>query len=547
MSNVIPPLNSPQINTPTTENSVTGSIENLGGQLSGENITIGQSAMLEVLASAKQNALKALSGTISLTINNQLVKIPVEIKLDIPLKLPENTSPQNNQTNNIELKLQPQKDGGIAVKLISINNENPTKFIMPQTETLPKNENTQAIIKDTGTRLPPMETTPLKATSILEKMVAELKIPQNKLQPLMHEFQNMSSRVSVSLSEDFSLSQSLPLSEKASQNIQQITTNIQNLVKDFSDGKIDLSEAIRQIKTELSTLKGQTFITPAEVRPENNVVLLKTPLAELPLKESVKLGNGLPLLLEVEGFEEILPQLSELETKQIATAQVASKSTPPDNIMKILRPLLNAGQQELATAVLNKIPQPASPKMLANMVSYIKAGSEHNLSKWLGAEIVDKLSATKEGREVVAKLGTMFVSSNQDGINWRIMEVPVLNGQTINKIRIAVKKILDEEEKKKRKENRLYGTRFVVDTNFSRLGSFQFDGFALAKDKRFDLVIRTEKEIGSDFCANIMRLFKNTLYEEGYSGNVKINVKEKFIKVCEDNAENEFLADGIFI
>ena len=324
-------------------------------------------------------------------------------------------------------------------------------------------------------------------------------------------------------------------------------SNIQNILRSFGEGKINLQEAIGQIKTELSGLKGQTFVVPSEVRPDKGMVLLKTPLAELPLNNPPKLGNGLPLLLEIEGFEEVLPKVTEALTEQTAVAHNAAKNAVPDNIMKILKPLISSGQQELAAAVLNKIPEPSSPKMLANMVSYIKAGSEHNLSKWLGSEIVDKLSATKEGREVVAKLGTMFVSSNQDGINWRIMEVPVLNGQTINKIRIAVKKILDEEEKKKRKENRLYGTRFVVDTNFSRLGSFQFDGFALAKDKRFDLVIRTEKEIGSDFCANIMRLFKNTLYEEGYSGNVKINVKEKFIKVCEDNAENEFFADGIFI
>lgn len=535
MSNVIPPLNTPQISTPTTDKPITGSIENLGGQLGGESITIGQSAMLEVLSSAKQNALKNFSGTISLTINNQLIKIPVELKLDTPIKLPSALP-----TDNLELKLQPQKDGTIAVKLVSVNNENPTKFIVPQAENLPKGEMAQAIIKDTNAKLPPMEATPLRAENVLEKMATELKIPQAKIQPLLQEFANLSSRVSVRLQ----LQQTLETSEP---NLKPLVVNIQNILRSFGEGKINLQEAIGQIKTELSGLKGQTFVVPSEVRPDNGMVLLKTPLAELPLNNPPKLGNGLPLLLEIEGFEEVLPKVTEALTEQTAVTHNVAKNTVPDNIMKILKPLISSGQQELAAAVLNKIPEPSSPKMLANMVSYIKAGSEHNLSKWLGAEIVDKLSATKEGREVVAKLGTMFVSSNQDGINWRIMEVPVLNGQTINKIRIAVKKILDEEEKKKRKENRLYGTRFVVDTNFSRLGSFQFDGFALVKDKRFDLIIRTEREIDSDFCANIMRLFKNTLYEEGYSGNVKINVKEKFIKICEDNAENEILADGIYI
>ena len=79
------------------------------------------------------------------------------------------------------------------------------------------------------------------------------------------------------------------------------------------------------------------------------------------------------------------------------------------------------------------------------------------------------------------------------------------------------------------------------------MGGFQFDGFSLPAEKRFDLIIRTEKEIDNDFCAQIMQLFRTSLSAVDYAGNIRINIKEKFIKLCEDEPEKTILQDGIFI
>lgn len=86
----------------------------------------------------------------------------------------------------------------------------------------------------------------------------------------------------------------------------------------------------------------------------------------------------------------------------------------------------------------------------------------------------------------------------------------------------------------------------MVDTSFSRLGEFQFDGFSVAKERRFDLIIRTSRSVGDDLCANIMRIFKTALNEVGYAGSINVNVKENFIKICEDE-RSETLKDGIYI
>ena len=98
-----------------------------------------------------------------------------------------------------------------------------------------------------------------------------------------------------------------------------------------------------------------------------------------------------------------------------------------------------------------------------------------------------------------------------------------------------------------RNRNKAGAARFVVDTSFTVLGGFQFDGFSLPAERRFDLIIRTEKAVGEDFCAQIMQLFRHSLAAVDYAGNIRINIKEKFIKLCEDEPEDTILRNGIFI
>ena len=87
----------------------------------------------------------------------------------------------------------------------------------------------------------------------------------------------------------------------------------------------------------------------------------------------------------------------------------------------------------------------------------------------------------------------------------------------------------------------------MVDTTFSRLGAFQFDGFSFVKDRQFDLIIRTEKVIDEDLKSNIFKIFKTTLNNLHYSGTIKINVKENFIKICEDDTKEETLKQGLYV
>lgn len=54
MDNVIPPLNTPQVSTPSADKNLTGTIGSLTSQTVGEAIAPGQSAVLEVLGRCPQ-------------------------------------------------------------------------------------------------------------------------------------------------------------------------------------------------------------------------------------------------------------------------------------------------------------------------------------------------------------------------------------------------------------------------------------------------------------------------------------------------------------
>ena len=135
-------------------------------------------------------------------------------------------------------------------------------------------------------------------------------------------------------------------------------------------------------------------------------------------------------------------------------------------------------------------------------------------------------------------------TSHREAVGWRMIEIPVLSGDVLSRIRLAVRKQQDEDEKDNTPASRTENTRFIIESNFSQLGQFQFDGLAFEKQRRFDLIIRTSAALPDDIYTHIMSLFKTTLHNLDYSGTININFKEKFIKPWEDE-ENTVSRKGI--
>ncbi len=77
-------------------------------------------------------------------------------------------------------------------------------------------------------------------------------------------------------------------------------------------------------------------------------------------------------------------------------------------------------------------------------------------------------------------------------------------------------------------------TRFVVDVELSRLGRMQLDGFVRGGDKRFDLIVRTEKPLPPWMRDDIREIFAEASALTGLKGGTSFQVGPAgFIDVAE--------------
>ena len=316
--------------------------------------------------------------------------------------------------------------------------------------------------------------------------------------------------------------------------------NIVVLVKNSipSDGGTLPENVIQQLTKDIVgeiTVQQNKFMT-GEMKTADGRLwpVIESPLGPLVPETNLKIPDETKLLLQITGL---------FQNKAAESPKLSSSG-----LKEIFELLRTRGMVELESTILEKIPQ-NNEKLLSNIMSFVKAVRSGKPEHWLGTETLNRLKAAgTDGAEVLEKLNNAVNAQVQENNGWKIINIPFYGDDIFNRIRVAVKKMEDEEQQqqeKRRKEKS--AVRFVVDTSFSVLGAFQLDGFSFVKDKRFDLIVRTEKDMPRDFCSEMMRLFQKSLQDVGYSGNMKINVKENFIKICEDENKNATLENGIFI
>lgn len=593
MDSLISPIASPNLNLSGSDKVVSGEIEAL--PINATGLKPGESLLLRVLLSENSGmpdtAVTSLKISLSQTDNSR----PAEIKLDTPLQLPEKAE------NLIAVKIQSVSPEKVEVKLISINNEPPAKFIassrLPlqpekplipsQTAAHPLSDNRgqvlataeKPLIVETGTAAKNVVFHDLELPQLIENIAKPLNLPENVLTQITNAFQG--AKISVGLNSfvteqipagrtvaknpDYALLPEIdkPL-QRAVERLRPVLTGFAAQITEEKAQPEQIRRMMAQIKNEMLPYQGQPFSGEAVIRPDNSVLAFKTVLGNVLPETVLKAEDGAKAVLEIKNIS--FPEraaLSPLESLMASVRLIEEAPKPAlllpvenrpaispagHNIVSLLEPLKAPELQNISSKIIEKLPAFESNKMLANTVNFIKGAVTGNLEAWLGKETLNELKAAgAEGQEMTARLENLMNTSVRESVSWRQVEIPLFDGGEINKIRIAVKKPDDENEKQKAADKKQQGVRFVVDTGFSKLGAFQFDGFSIEKERRFDLIIRTSKALGNDLYANILRLFKTTLNDLEYSGNVKINVKENFIKVCEDNQYGETLKSGIYI
>lgn len=564
MDSLIPSINIPGLGNYASGGGLTVQIENPPPEL--QKLGLGENIRLELLPSGEQADFSKLQAVIKGAASKVLLDIPVSLT---GLK---NAGLSDNQIQEISARLVSKNPQAFELKVLTINNEKPENFVFRPAQ--PQQERTQAaaienpaagFVKNThlsGTGVQFAETVknpavsdgvllggnnnpasaavkmlPVKLGTALENIFIQNQIPQNTASVLAESLNRFSLQIAmIPMQSPGSLNVQTPLNAALPETVRELVTLVKNNLP--AEGGVLPENTIQKIADGiigvLSTSDKLTF--PAEMLKADGKLWpsLQSPLGRLVPETPLKIPEDAKILLQIVG----LLQNSGTDI---------SKLTPP-GLKDVFELLQNKEMPDMEGRLLEKIPQ-NNDKMLANIISFVKAARSGKAEHWLGTDNVNRLNAAgSDGKEVLEKLNTVLNAQVQENAGWRIINIPFYGDNIFNRIRIAVKKMEDEEQQrqeKRRKEKS--AVRFVVDTSFSVLGAFQLDGFSFTKDKRFDLIVRTEKDMERDFCGEMMRLFQKSLEDVGYSGNIKINVKENFIKICEDENRNATLEDGIFI
>ena len=509
MQNTIPPLVGNSQPPSMTDTVIKGEISNITASL--PSLKVGDNILLQmIMDDLGKYSLKIDPASTLSTLAGEGKTSNPNITLDKALNLPP------NKETPITVRITGNNQSNIQFKVSSIDNLPVEKFVATNTGQISRN--IPSTIEGSG-----------------QSTIKTINLPAQPLKTapeLIQKFEQAGfSKDAVSNIKTLTANIGLITDTKVKLPIL-TEQNLTNIIKSASPDKV-----IENLKSQV--IKGEVISIP------DKPLTIRTILGDFIIDKNIKLPQNTEVFLSLKDI--LLPQTN-TKTKTIfdiikPLSDLAScAKTASQSIKQAPKQVL---PHNLHQIIVNKLPT-TDNKMIINMINFIKAAQNKDLSMWLGKEGVQAISNHgTEGQEVVSKLSSIVNNAlREPNISWRIIEVPFFSGEVFSSIRVSIKENFDEQGTSGK--NRKNGTRFLVDTNFSQLGEFQFDGFAVEKDRRFDLIIRTSKQIEDDIFSHIYRIFKTTLHDFEYSGNLKVNVKENFIKICEDN-QNNTLNKGIFI
>ena len=549
MSNFLSPIISGEIRPPASSVDInTGSIKlpplNVGSLNVNDVLTL---EFIESIAKSEQTGLTPQQDSGQEIILKQentsqsteikvRVTLPDKNTLEIPLKDIKLNAAALKDSSILQVKVSSLQNTEIEFQVqtalkgdanISVNNPRPQETPIQVQAQAPQNVITNQV--QTETKIP---LAPMKLENIVKNIAQETLITPDKLQAVLKELPD----VSV----EFSKNIEVPIKQVVEQ-AQIIKENIKGLLSSSQPSK-EISNGI------LSALEGLKIL-PAKTEAYPQTTVFKTPLGNVFPEEAVKLAEGINLQLNVLDIvpNEKLGLKDVLEFLQV-------KDSPHKDVLKTinvtepeLKEIYKILQENPVTQ--NKMPIAESKNFLSNIIGFVKAAVKEDAKHWLGRAEVAELQSTPQGQQTLNIAQLAIENAVKDTGHWRMIEIPFMSGEMIDNMKLSIKKQQEETEEEgrnKKTKPQEKSTRFVLETNFSRLGKFQFDGLAIEEKRRFDLIIRTEKQLEEDIYSHIMRLYKTTLENLNYAGTIKINLKENFIKPWEDDT-TENLGQGIFV
>lgn len=250
-----------------------------------------------------------------------------------------------------------------------------------------------------------------------------------------------------------------------------------------------------------------------------NTPVLQTPVGTLTLEVAAPLPPGSRVAFDI--VSRGLPQPA-AEAPPPAAASPATLAHGWPALQEALQVLQDAAGQPLAPGhgpAMDMVPQPG-PRLASGLLFFLSALSAGDLSRWLGGQALQGLRHA--GRDTLVQrltqdfgqLGRMADAAPGD---WRLLAMPIVNGQHVEQLRLWLRQHRDEDRRKSQRRGR-EATRFILEVELSELGDLQLDG--LVHVKRFDLMLRSRHSLSRDMRREITRIFEEANAIGGYSGSI---------------------------
>ncbi len=255
--------------------------------------------------------------------------------------------------------------------------------------------------------------------------------------------------------------------------------------------------------------------------------IIATPMGLLSMDRPLSLPAGTPVTLDImqvtsqSGRPDIISSAESMKT-----GPVSAPGWP--GMERALAMALQSNGPEGIKALLHHLPTSDGRMLLAIMAFSQLSRPVGSMRPWPGETLRDVLEQSlvrESARTLSAELREMIRPSTDGGGDWRLQNLPFLNGNSIEKIALISRRDGEQgSEKDAAKAKKGERFRFLLNLNLSRLGPMQFDGLYLYKDRRLDLLIRTHIPLDTEIRTTMLALYTNASQALNLVGSLLFHV-----------------------
>ena len=214
-------------------------------------------------------------------------------------------------------------------------------------------------------------------------------------------------------------------------------------------------------------------------------------------------------------------QAAAAASPQAALIDIASGWTSLREIVQLVQAIDPAIARQF---IERRIPS-LNARGASNVLFFLAALRGGDVAGWLGRDMVRVLERNGQ-RALIDRLADDFGQLRRfvdpdGGSEWRTLVFPFYDGEAIHQASMFVR-----GRRARPGEDGEDDLRFVVDLDLSALGAMQLDG--LVRDKAFDLIVRSQRDLDQTMRQEISQLFDGALGATGLTGSLVFQTSASF-------------------